>query len=153
MENLVSKIIRILKEHVDHNNEEIRMNQDEIKRMLSEMSGESKQKDLDYKNSLNKELLDENEEFIRMQMQLNDFMDKFGHLFTEIDEFEDMSLDDESLPYFEKTISGKLEFDSYHPQFNNPVFFKELIRHYQNEEDYEKCDQLMKIKQKGKSIQ
>jgi hypothetical protein len=154
MEKLVNKILKILKEHVNQNNKEVQLNQEEILRMLSENSNEKIQKELDFKYSLNKELLEENEEFIHMQIELSEFMDKYAHLFTNADEIEgeEEFEDEESLPYFNKTISGHLNFDISHPQFNNPHFFNELIKYYQDAENYEMCEQLLIIRQKGKTV-
>lgn len=154
MEKLVNKILRILKEQVNQNNMEVQLNQEEILRILSEKSNEKIQKELDYKYSINRELLSENEEFIHMQIELTEFMDKYAHLFAEVDEIdgEDEVEFDEILPYFKMTINGSLKYDSAHPQYNNPHFFDELIKYYQEVENYEMCEQLLLIQQKGKTV-
>lgn len=153
MERLVNKILKILKEHVSQNNKEVQLNQEEILRMLSEKPNEKIQNELEYKYSINKELLEENEDFIHMQIEMSEFMDKYAHLFTDADEIEDAVEfeEDEDLPYFNMTINGSLQFDTKHPQFNNPHFFNELIKFYQEAENYEMCEQLLIIKQKGKT--
>jgi hypothetical protein len=153
MEKLVNKILKILKEHVNQNNKEVQLNQEEILRMLSEKSDEKIQKELDFKYSLNKELLEENEDFIHMQIELTEFMDRYAHLFTDADEIDiEEEFEEENLPYFNKTIDGSLNFDASHPQFSNPHFFNELIKFYQEAENYEMCEQLLIIKQKGKTV-
>jgi hypothetical protein len=149
MEKLVIKILKILKEHVRQNIKEIQYNQDEINRMLTDSSSSVNSKELDYKYALNKELLEENEEFIQMQVELNEFMDKYSHLFTSRDEYEfeekESNKEDKS-NFFSKTVNGELKFGPKHPQFNNPKFFQDLLKYYQEKEDYEKCQELLKLK-------
>lgn len=146
MQNLVKKIMQLLKDHVSQNNQEIQYNQDEINRIISNASDNISNKDLEYKNALNKELLEENEEFIQMQLQISEFMEKFGHLFPEDESDEEYFEPEEGLPYFSKTINGQIQYGPDHPQFNNIRFFNELLKYYQEREDYEKCDQLIRIK-------
>lgn len=147
MQSIVKKILRILKDHVNQNNQEIQYNQDEINRMVADVSRKLSEDDLEYKNALNKELLEENEDFIQMQLQISEFVEKYGHLFPEegiVDEEYPQS--EEELPYFTKTVEGQIEFGPGHPQYNNIRFFNELLRYYQEREDYEKCDQLIRLK-------
>ena len=151
MQNLVNKILKILKDHIHNNNQEIQYNQEEINRMISDFSKKYTEKDLEYKNALNKELLGENEDFIHIQLQLNEFMEKYRHLFPETEEYNDEELDvgpneNLSLPYFHKTIKGQMKFDRNHPQFNNLKFFNKLLKYYENEENYEMCEQLIRMK-------
>ena len=146
MNSLVKKILDALKDHVEQNNQEIKLNQEEINKILSEPSVSNKE-ELDYKKLLNKELFSENEDFITMQIQLTEFMEKFGHLFSDEDLDEEYSdeISDDEMPYFNMTISGQLDFNTSHPQYNNPDFFRKLLSYYEEIEDYEKCDELIKI--------
>lgn len=151
MQNLVNKILKILKDHVHSNNQEIQYNQEEINRIIADFSKKYTEKDLEYKNALNKELMGENEDFIQFQLQLNEFMEKYGYLFPEDEEFEDEGLNMEtneeiSLPYFQKTINGQIKFDRDHPQFYNIKFFNKLLKYYEMREDYEMCEQLIRKK-------
>lgn len=143
--------MKILKDHVHNNNQEIQYNQEEINRMISDFSEKYTEKDLEYKNALNKELLGENEDFIHIQLQLNEFMEKYGHLFPEEEELDDEGLSIEanenlSLPYFKKTIKGQMKFDHNHPQFNNVTFFNKLLKYYEKKENYEMCEQLIRMR-------
>jgi septum formation topological specificity factor MinE len=150
MENLMNKILKILKGHVKENIKEIQYNQDEINHILSENAASPDMKDLDFKKALNRDLLDENKDFIKMQFDITEFIKKYGHLFTSDEEFEFEEKDtgeDLKLNLFYQTISGKLEFNQAHPKFNNPEFFRELFEYYKEKEDYEKCQELLKIKE------
>lgn len=147
MQNLLSKILKILKDHVNQNNQEIQYNQNEIKNILnSDELSENDSNDLDFKNGMNEELFKENDDFLHMQLQLNEFMEKYSHLFNpEIDEESD-NFEEDSLPYFSKTIQGELKFRPGHPQFSNLGFFKQLLKYYEEKEDYEMCDELIQVK-------
>ena len=104
---------------------------------------------------LNKELLDENDDFINMQLRISEFMEKYSHLFTDEEQVEvKMPEPDENerIPYFNKTVTGQMVFAPAHPQFNNPRFFRELLKHYQEMENYEMCDYLLKIKERGRTV-
>lgn len=152
MQELIDKILKILKDHVRQNNLEIELNQDEIKRILSEdVSSSRGNDDLEYKKSINQELIHENDDFISLQLNLAEFMEKYGHLISDPDinpdpDFVDQMDEENLLPYFDQTVEGNLKFEPGHPQFNNTRFFNELLRYYQEKEDYEKCDELVKIK-------
>lgn len=150
MDKLVDKMLRILRKQVNQNNEEIRLNQEEINRLLSNTIHLEKQKDLNNKYLLNKELLDENADMINFQVILSEFWDKYGCLFENSDDLDDESDENddgckEHLKYFNQTISGKIKFDHDHPQFNNPDFFVKLLSYYEEKEDYEMCDKLLKM--------
>jgi len=150
MERLINKILKILKGHVKQNIKEIQYNQDEINNMLSQDPSMIDQNELDYKNAYNKDLLNENKDFIKIQFQITEFMEKYGHLFNagENTESENEEInEDKKMNFFYQTISGKLKFDSMHPHFDNPEFFRELLEYYQEKEDYEKCQELLKIKE------
>ena len=91
MDKLVDKMLRILRKQVNQNNEEIRLNQEEINRLLSNTIHLEKQKDLNNKYLLNKELLDENADMINFQVILSEFWDKYGCLFENSDDLDDES--------------------------------------------------------------
>ena len=151
MDKLIDKLLAVLRKQVNQNNEEIRFNQDEINRLLSETINPDKQKNLDDKYLLNRELLDENADFINFQLLISEFVEKYGHIFENPDEIEDYldnpddTEDDEDLKYFRQTIAGKINFDQSHPRFNNQEFFFRLLKYYEDKEDYEMCDRLMKM--------
>ncbi len=151
MDNPIDKLIAILRRQVNQNNKEIRFNQDEISRLLSETLNSENQKSLNDKYSLHKELLDENEDLINFQLIVSEFIEKYGHLFEDADLFEDDKdynedeETDEDMNFFKQTISGKLTFDHNHPRFHNPGFFNQLLKFYEEKEDYEMCEKLLKL--------
>ncbi|MBE0655784.1 MAG: hypothetical protein IH594_18430 [Bacteroidales bacterium] len=147
MQTIITRILKILKDHVNQNNQEIQYNQDDINRLVTGIAQNISKKDIEYKTALNKELMGENEDFIQMQLQLTEFMEKYAHLFHDSEFEEDLPEEEEDiLPYFSKTVSGHLKFGPAHPQFNNKIFFQELMKYYQERENYEMCQQLLRIK-------
>jgi hypothetical protein len=148
MNQLINKLIDFLKEHVSQNNKEIQFNQQEIDKLLSDISLNPLKKDLDTKYNLNRQLLNENADFVKMQLELSEFLEKYKHLFPA--DFRENSLivkdEDESGKLLMQTVNGKLKFDTAHPQFDNPRFFQALLKYYESHEDYEMCDKLLKIR-------
>lgn len=150
MQNLISKILKLLKNKVSQNNSEIQHNQDEIRRILSDAKIPAKEKDeLNDRNLINEELFMENEDFLHIQLQLSEFLEKHGHLFSSEENDEILQEEEPALPYFTKTIEGELNYEPGHPQFSNVRFFNKLLKYYQEKENYEMCDQLVKIKRAG----
>ncbi len=152
MERIVNKLLKILRDHVNQNNIEIRYNQDDINRITSEQKQPgAHQNDLEYRYSLNKELLDENADIINLQLTISEFMEKYGHLFSAADENEDNLIEKTDIETtdnnscFQLTVKGRISFDKNHPQFNNPDFFNRLLYYYQEKEDYEMCEHLLKM--------
>ncbi len=138
----------MLKEHVNQNNREIQFNQEEIDKLLSDISLGARKQDIDGKYSLNRQLLNENSDFVKMQLDLSDFLEKYKHHFPEypVKTNQNDASQSDAQTLLMKTVSGILKFDDTHPQYYNPVFFKELLHYFESREDYEMCDKLLKIR-------
>ncbi len=137
-------MIEFLKDHVDQNNREIRMNQEEIERMLSGSAADARQKDLDSLKAANEQLREENADFIHMEQELSDFLYKYDYI--EIDSPAGVPYTTQADQILAQTVSGKLEFNPAHPGFNDPEFFHRLLKYYENREDYEMCDRLIRTR-------
>lgn len=148
MNNLIHKLLIILKEHVNQNNKDIQLNQEEIEKLLSDISLHPLKKDLDSKYSYNRQLLNENSDIVKMQLELSEFLEKYKHLFPENPPDVRMkeSEQNDTQKLFAQTVNGKLKFDLAHPQYNNPGFFQELLKYYEIHENYEMCDKLLKLR-------
>ncbi|MCF8380638.1 MAG: hypothetical protein K9H49_13745 [Bacteroidales bacterium] len=147
MENLINKLVKLLKNKVNQNNIEIQYNQDEIRRLLNTEFGKDKEnKTLKERSLINEELFMENEDFMHLQIQLSEFSEKYAHLFESIQKEIPKQEDRSSIPYFTKTVEGEMVFEPGHPQFFNAHFFNKLLKYYQENEDYEMCDYLVKVK-------
>ena len=152
MENLINRLMKLLKEHVRQNNEEIRLNQQEIGRILSDAAGQDSRGELDFKHHLNKELGIENEDFIKLQLHLTDFFERYGHLFTAeegLDDFEeDVKIERWYTDQFTETIQGNIPFNESHPRYNDRQFLNDLIQYYEENENYEYCANLVDLRRK-----
>ncbi len=148
MNKIIQQLLSLLKEHVNQNNNEMQYNQDEIDKLLSESSLNPRKKDLDSMYFLNRQLLNENSDFVKMQLELSEFFEKYKHLFPSIPAENPIkkSSDSSSNKLLMLTVSGKLTFDSTHPKFDNPQFLDELLKYYETNENYEMCDKLMKLR-------
>lgn len=147
MKSLINKVVQFLKSRVHQNNLEIQHNQDEIRRILNSFGRKNKENDaLQERNFINEELFSQNEDFLHMQLQLREFSEKYGHLFAGLGEEESEPEDENVLPYFKKTVEGELSFEPGHPQYSNIQFFKQLLKYYEENENYEMCDQLVRMK-------
>jgi len=146
MIQLINKLLVVLKDHVNQNKAEIQQNQEEIDFLLSNEHAVLKN-EIDRKYDLNRELTSENSDFINMQNELKEFLERYQHLSPQSPAENLMN----SVPgqdyadLFEKTVNGTFKFDSSHPQFNNRVFIRDLIRYYESLENYEMCNILLKL--------
>jgi hypothetical protein len=148
MNKLIHKLLGVLKEHVNQNNLDIKSNQEDIDKLLSDPSSQHLKSDLDNKYLFSRQLLSENSDFVNMQLELKEFLEKYRHLFT--DDSSDVIMNEsgqnEKQEIFSQTINGKLKFDSSHPHYNNSRFIDELLKYYELHENYEMCDKLLKIR-------
>jgi hypothetical protein len=148
MNKLIHKLLIVLKEHVNRNNKDIQLNQEEIEKLLSDSSLSRLKSDLDSKYSFNRQLLNENSDFVNMQLELAEFLEKYSHLFPEdsSDVIANEPEQNEKQKIFSQTVNGKLKFDSSHPHYNNSRFIDELLKYYEMHENYEMCDKLLKLR-------
>ena len=147
MKELMQQSIKVLKEKVNSNLEVIKENQQEIKEILKEPFSEDRSRRLKEKYDLNKTLLMENNDFINVQLTLINFMDKYKNsmVMAEVSSIRNLSAN-APVDFFKATVNGQLPFNERHPLFNDEKFFHKLMAHYQNNEEYEKCEELMKTK-------
>ncbi len=148
----IQRMIEELKIRIKQNVEIINNNQEEIKSILRQSDSELQTKQFDAYNQQNKKLLSQNNDLINVQLTLVNFLDKYKEtailkeglqildIYSITDEQEMLSL----------TTKGLIPFNNKHPHYRNARFIDMLITFYENEEDYEKCQEL--IKQKVKSL-
>lgn len=149
MRNILQHSIELLKKRVKENLETINHNQSEIRQLLKQPLSPERTYYIDKHYDINKVLLNENNDFINLQLTLLNFLDKYKDSPIMEDDGsvpqEDVSvLDDNTL--FEMTIQGKLNFDLSHPRFSDEGFFRKLLSYYAATEAYEQCETLMKLK-------
>jgi hypothetical protein len=154
MINQLRQTVEELKSRVQRNLDIIHRNEKIVKKLLEEPVSNERSRKLEAKYQENKKLLQENNDSIKLQLQLSKFIDSYKN---EIEENEG------SLPYktqeeteapltrediFNLTIKKEIEFDENHPYFNDEKFFNDLIDYFTSVEDYEMCSFLLNNKQK-----
>jgi hypothetical protein len=150
MKTSIIKLIESLKDRVVSNLQSVKLNEKIIKEMLSKPDSSERNFLLEVKFNENRRLLAENLDFIEIRSKLTNLLEKYKNAeFLKEDEVsknekENISIED----YFLVTIEGELEFNENHPYFHDDDFFAKLINYYSGKENYEKCQELMKIKNK-----
>lgn len=86
--------------------------------------------------SLNNDLLQENRDLLKIQAEISGYIVKYGN------NTESEYLSDEDI--FKKTIQGELELDENHPLIGDTDFMQKLLLFYQESEQYEKCNVIVK---------
>jgi hypothetical protein len=149
MKALLQRTIEILKKRVKENLDTINQNQSEIRQLLTQPLSAERTYYIEKHYDINKVLLSENNDFISLQVTLLNFMEKYKD-FPILDEEElpelspELFMDEHEL--FELTIQGKLAFNIAHPKFEDEDFFQKLLTYYSALEAYEKCNTLLKTK-------
>lgn len=148
MKDLMQKTIELLKTRVNRNLEIIRQNQKVIKEILKEPVSDQRTEKLKAKYDLNKELLLENNDFINIQLTLINFIDKYKNSMVLAGNSDGQANKhkSENKDYFELTVNGEIPFDTNHPMFRDDHFFAKLLKYYQDNEEYEMCQNLLDIK-------
>ena len=162
MKEHLKKTIEFLKKRVQHNLKIIHANEKNVRNILQEPVSSSRSERLEEKFNINKRMLEENNDSIKIQLSIIRFLDKFSNeledyikkLETENEknniaqniieekndsDVENLSRDD----YFELTINNSIEFDQKHPFFDDEEFFNQLLEYYSNIENYEMCSKLI----------
>lgn len=150
MKDLIQRTISLLKLHVKNNLEVINQNQVKIKQILKQPASAERSFNFEKHYEVNKNLLAENNDFINVQLTLINFLEKYKNLealrenYSVID--ADTIVDEEEL--FKLTVYGTIPFNEDHPCYEDEFFFDKLMKHYQNNEEYEKCQELMSSRKK-----
>jgi hypothetical protein len=147
MKDMVKKTVDVLKEKVKSNLLEIQSNQMQIRELLKQPVSAERSTQLEEKYAINKVLLAENNDFINIQLSLSNFMEKYSNsnIFDTQAVTAPCACTSEG-ECFEMTINGVLSFNAQHPFYEDDNFFHKLMKYYQDVEDYENCDKLVKEK-------
>jgi hypothetical protein len=150
MRELIQRTIDILKQRVKNNLEVINSNQKLIKELLGKKNTAENSTEFESYYSSNKTLLQENNDYINIQLTLINFLEKYkGTAVLEdtlpIVDIYSITDDHEVLAL---TLKGIVAFDENHPRYNDMDFIDRLIAHYKRTEEYEKCKELYDLKSK-----
>jgi len=152
MKELIQKTISLLKLRVKSNLELINKNQVKIKEILKEPNSSNRSTRFEQQYEINKSLLAENNDFINIQLTLINFLEKYKDTLVmdnnpPVIEIKNIQDGDE---LFNLTVKGTIAYNEDHPLFNNKSFFMKLLKHYQDIEAYEKCQELINLKRPEK---
>lgn len=152
MRDLLQKTIDELKFRVKKNLKVINENQLQIKQLLATNSTGERAVEYEKCYTVNKRLLQENNDYINIQLTLINFLEKYKDtavLDDNIPVIDIYSITDE-LEILALTIKGIVKFDTKHPKYKNKKFIDKMISHYESIEEYEKCQKLIDLKGKLK---
>jgi hypothetical protein len=150
MRELVQKTIDILKHRVKSNLEVINSNQKIIKELLGKRNTTDNSTEFERYYNANKTMLQENNDYINIQLTLINFLEKYkgtAVLEDSLPIVDIYSITDEH-EILDLTLKGIVTFDENHPRFNDMDFIDRLISHYKHTEEYEKCQELYDLKSK-----
>jgi hypothetical protein len=149
----IQRTLEELKLKIKHNVDQIIHNQDTIKGMMHQSRAGELLSQYDTYNNHNKALLNQNNDLINVQLTLINFIEKY----------KNTSILNDNLPLldiysitdlhevFDLTIKGILPFDEKHPYYCDFEFIDKLIVFYEGKEDYERCQELIKLKENSLS--
>lgn len=143
----IIQTIDCLKAKIKNNLTVIQNNQKAIRHLLKEPESEEKAAELEEKYALNKILLNENNDFINVQLTLTSFLEKYKEsdiVTGECVQLKINKINEEEC--FELTVNGRMTYNSKHPFYDNDQFFQRLLDYYQRIEDYENCSKLVLAK-------
>ena len=164
-------LVDLIKNRINQNFQAIKENEEVIKNILLQTNVENRSEIISKSNNINQKLREENNELIRIQIELVNKLNKFKEVATYLlDKLSDLSsnndpenlsvsieklqkynilLDDSNYSddnLFNQTIKGELVFESNHPKFNDSAFFERLFNYYRDTEYYEMCNYLLRLK-------
>ena len=148
MKELLQNTIEQLRFHVMKNLELVRENEREIKEMLKEPVSVARARVLSDKYDYSKKVLAENNDFINLQLSIINFIYKYKLVWEQetemavVQEAEPVVLTREEC--FQLTVESKLDYGPQHPFYYDDSFYNNLLEFFQQRENYEKCDELVK---------
>ena len=150
MIELMRQALEALKIKVAINLEEIKQNEVRFRIIISQGKAEEMSQELNSLLDQNKNLLDENFDFINVQLAMLKFIERHKH--QNVTQNNDGSVTDEQnemlqeSDIFEHTIKGNVEYSQKHPMFYNEDFYARLMRYYISLDNFEMCTEILKAR-------
>ena len=159
MIKILREAIDALKLRIQANLSLIHNNEQKIREILDEPVTKIRSDKLKKRFNYNKRLLLENTDSIKLQKELNSYLENYlknseiiiksnktvKSSFQEDgtkDEIRNINKED----YFDLTINGAIEFNNQHPYFKDETFLNDLLEYFTETEEYEKCSSLISLK-------
>jgi hypothetical protein len=152
MKDQLQQIVESMRKYVLKNLELIKVNETHIKEILSWPISAERTKELNESYQYSRTLLSENNDFINLQVNIMNFLNKYRTLIedevikvkatADAKIHQHISRED----YFQMTVENDISFDDTHPYFEDQEFFHDLLSYFQENENYEMCAHLIKYK-------
>lgn len=146
MKEMIRKTIEMLRERVKENLTQIQSNQKDIRNLLKQSVSNERTELLEEKYAINKALLAENNDFINVQLTLTNFLEKYESSDVLLGNIPKPIIFRDENECFELTVNNQIPFDHNHPYYKDEKFYGRLLNYYQQQEDYEKCSELVNTK-------
>lgn len=154
MKEQFQQIVDLMRKHVLKNLELIKANESHIREVLNWTSSVEKNKELNDSYKYSKILLTENNDYINLQVSIMNFVNKYQNKFEaqpvmEVNQSSKSTGHGKNLSredLLKLTIQSDLTFDPTHPYFHDDDFFNDLLNYYKQNENYEMCAELLRIK-------
>lgn len=150
MFNLMRQAIDVLKHKVALNLDGIRDNEIRFRKMLSLSKGLGVTLEMNNLLETNKNLLTENFDFINLQISLLKFIEKHQKQEVFSASGNGVEFDSENLlenaDLFEQTIFDEIAYNNDHPLFYDEDFFGRIMKHFEEQQEADKCSAFIKAK-------
>ena len=155
MIKIIREAIDALKLRIKMNLNLIHNNESKIREILNEPVTEKRSEKLNIRFAYNRKLLQENTNSIKLQKELNAYLEKYiqnseiiveNNKTTKSTPQDDIVKNISKEDYFDLTINNAIEFDNQHPYFRDEAFLNDLLNYFTETEEYEKCSLLINLK-------
>ncbi len=151
--------IEVLRKKIQYNKGLIYQNENEINEILNETVSGNRTEKLKEKFDYIKEMLAENNDTLKLRQNIIKYLETYdddSNKFISLEElnrttkskaesisdFIELELED----YFKLTVDGVIEFNKYHPYYNDEKFLNDLLKYHTQNENYEVCSMIVKHK-------
>lgn len=145
----IQRTLEELKQRIKNNVDQIIVNQETIQSMMKQSMAAELLNQYESYNKQNKLLLSQNNDLINVQLTLINFIEKYKNTAILNDRLPllDIYSITDLQEVFALTIKGILPYDQEHPYYRDSEFIDKLIIFYKGTEDYERCQELIKLKE------
>jgi hypothetical protein len=149
MKGILKQILEEMKGKVITNLETIKKNEKIVKSSMLEPDSEEKNNFIQSTLSENSSILTNNMDYLDIQLKIVNLMSKYSN--TELMKqpfYSIIKQDANNIDFFKETVEGRFVFNEYHPYFRDEEFIDRLMAYYLENEKFEECQNLTKIKKK-----
>jgi len=162
MKDNLKQAVEFLKRRVQYNLQIIRHNEQIVRNILKEPVSTERSDKLDEKLKQNKKIIEENQDSLKIQLSIIQFLDKYKHELKGYSDIENITYElqqsEENLSerkdvqeltredYFHLTANKGIVYDEQHPYYSDIEFLNDLMQYFIDAEDYEMCSKLTKVK-------